>query len=880
MSLAVVPSAAEVIPAPESVLGFRIGQDRLLADWGQVVSYFRALDAASPRITTLEVGTSTEGRPFLVVIATSEANMARLAEIRRDNLRLADPRGLSEEDADRLVRDGRTIVVSSHGIHSTEVASTLTAMELAYRLAASHDGVLPEILDGTVTLIIPSQNPDGTQKVAEYYRKTVGTPYEGGPIPFLYHPYAGHDNNRDWYMQSLKETRLAVEHVHEAWRPQILHDLHQMSAYAARIFLPPYVDPHEPNIDTISVATTSALGAHIAARLVGQGKKGVVIHALYDAWSPSRTYITSHGGVRILSECASARLASPIEVPFRELRAGLGYDPKRVSWNHPDPWPGGVWRLADIVDYQLAASLALLEHASKHRSDWLRSFLDVNRRGSGRSTPFAFVIPADQKDPWATAGLLAVLRRGGVEIARARRAFGSADRSFPAGAFVVRMAQPASAFAKMLLERQHYPDLRVFPNGPPQQAFDATAHTLPLLMGVDVVEASAPFVADLEDVSEVRVEEGRVEAGRGRYLAFGHKNGDLLALSRLLGAGIPVRWATQGFIDRGRRFPAGTLMAPHSARRRLLSLAREFGLAVFSVSGKPPSLILSRPRVGLYQSWVPSPDEGWTRFVFEHHAGIPYRTLHDEDVRRGDLVARFDAIVLPGGKPEEMRKGHPLGSVPEEYAGGLGREGGAALKAFAERGGTIVALNSAGDFLITELGLPVINVVGPEPSRPPGTHEAASKEFYCPGSLLRTRLQGDDPLGHGLEKETSIWFENSPVFEVQSGNVVLRYPEENPLLSGWLVGEGRLHGRAALVELPCGKGRAILFGFRPQYRAQSWATYIPLLNALYTSAARPDGARARRAGRPSSTQRGIVERGIPVGLPDEGLSFDRVSRVR
>jgi hypothetical protein len=236
--------------------------------------------------------------------------------------------------------------------------------------------------------------------------------------------------------------------------------------------------------------------------------------------------------------------------------------------------------------------------------------------------------------------------------------------------------------------------------------------------------------------------------------------------------------------------------------------------------------------VGLYQSWVSSPDEGWTRFVFEHHAGLPYEVLHDARVRAGDLRSGFDAIVLPDAKPEELLKGHPPGSVPEEYTGGLGAPGVAALKTFVERGGTLIALNAACGFVTDALALPVADVLRPRAASLP------AKEFYGPGSILRAHLEGDDPLGHGLDGETPVWFENGPAFDVASGQVVLRYPD-GPLLSGWLLGGERLAGRAALAVVPLGNGRVVLFGFRPQYRAQSWATYIPFLNAIYTSAARP-----------------------------------------
>ena len=837
--------AADTVPSPDAVLGFHVGADRQLADWTQIVDYFRRLDAASPRVRVDEVGKTTEGRPFLVVAITSEANMARLEEIRRDNLRLADPRRLSPEDAASLIAAGKTIVALNYGIHSTEVGTTQAAMEAAYRLATAEDEESREIRERTVVLMLPSHNPDGTQKVTEWYRSSLGKPWEGGAIPFLYQKYTGHDNNRDWYMFTQVESRLTVEHLYDRWRPQIVHDVHQMGTRSARLFAPPYVDPWEPNVDPALIAAVNDLGSHVAARLTTAGRKGVVIHAIYDAWSPARAYPHTHGAVRILTEAASARMATPVDVPFAQLEAGIAYDPRVRSWNFPDPWPGGTWRLRDIVDYQVSANLAIVGHAAAHREHWLRTMFEVNRRAARRTSPYAFVAPLEQRDPYASAALLSVLRTGGVEVHRARSSFEAGGRKYAKGSHVVLMQQPFSGFAKSLLESQRYPDIRPVAGAPPQRPYDVTAHTLPLLMGVEVAEIAAPFTADLEAVDRVAVAPGRIEKGRGRFLAFGHRTGDLVALGRLLRAGVPVRWATAAFRDGRRDLPAGTLLAPGSARPQLATLAAELGITVRPVRRAPPSLLLRAPRVGLYQSWVASMDEGWTRFVFEHQAGVEYATLHDRDLRAGALRARFDAIVLPDQTARQIVAGHAEGALPPEYVGGIGKDGVAALRAFVEEGGTLIALDSATALPIAEFGLPVtdflstFNVAGRDASTDLESTGRTADPFFIPGSILSVEVDRAHPLAHGLEATTPVWFESSPAFDVAAGAVVARYPRANPLLSGWILGHERLHGRAALAEVPLGRGRIVLFGFRPQYRGQSWVTYVPLLNAIYTSAAAP-----------------------------------------
>lgn len=832
LGAALPASPPAALPALEQVLGFRPGTDRRLADWNQVTAYFHALAASSPRVRVEDVGRTTEGRPFLVVTISSEANLARLEEIRRANLRLWDPRGLGDDEAARLIDGGRSVVALHFGIHATEVGCTLAALELADRLARDDDPDVRAILDAAVIVMLPSHNPDGAQKVAEWYRATLGRPWEGASPPFLYQLYTGHDNNRDWYMFTQAESLLTVRHVYDRWRPQIAVDVHQMGTHGARLFVPPYHDPWEPNVDPALQAAANALGAHVAARLTTAGKAGVVVDAIYDAWSPSRAYMHTHGGVRLLTETASARLATPLDVPFDRLEPGLGYDPRRASWNFPLPWPGGTWRLRDVVDYQLDSTLAVLEHAARQRDFWLRTFLAVNRRACERREPYAFAVPALQRDPLAAARLLEVLRTGAVELHRARAPFEAGGTRFDAGTHVVLMAQPAGGFAKTVLERQQYPDLRAAPGAPPQRPYDATAHTLPLLMGVDVRVLAAPFTAELEPAGEARVVAGRLH-GRGAWLALGHTTGELAALGRLLRAGVSVRWALDGFDAGGRHFEPGALVVPASARARLEPLARELGFDAHSLAAPPRrALRLRAPRVGLYQSWVPAMDEGWTRFVFEREMHVAYQTLHDADVRAGELERRFDAIVLPDQSGALLLGGHEAGKMPPEYAGGLGEEGLAALRAFVQAGGTLIALNQASELPLQHFGLQVRNALadlkddGPAP-------------FSCPGSILRAQVECASPLAHGLEATSSVWFENSPAFDVaeRGAQVVLRYTEPEPLLSGYLLGGRHLLGRVALVELPLGRGRVVLYGFRPQYRAQAWATYVTLLNAVYLSAA-------------------------------------------
>jgi hypothetical protein len=747
------PVAAVRIPPPKSFLGFEPGEDRRLADWPALVRYYQALGRASDRVRYRELGKTTLGAPFVTLVISSPQNLKRLEHYRQLNARLADPRTVrTGREAQEALHDGRAIVLITSGIHSNEVGGHLTPAVLAYRLASDTSAATRAILDNVILLLVPSLNPDGVSIVTRWYNRTLGTAAEGSDPPELYHHYAGHDNNRDWYAFTQVETQLVVDSLYSVWHPQIVHDIHQQDADGSRLFLPPYLDPVEPNVDPLLVDGVNALGSAIAWELTGQGKTGIVVNALYDAWTPARAYEHYHGAVRILSEAASANLASPIDVPFDRLATrARGFNPRERSWNFTAPWPGGRWTLRDIVTYQTDAASALLENAARYRDRWLATFWTVAGRAvhGWRGWPYAYVLARQQRDTVGLGTLLGILHRGQVEIRTALHPVTVGGQRFAAGSYVVVLRQPYAAFAKTLLEPQHYPDLRLYPGGPPLPPYDVTAHTLPLLMGVAAVAARD---------------------------------------SLRIGLSAPVEPAT-------------------------------------AVPGEAHAAGPEAPRVALYRSYDASMDEGWTRWVFDTWH-VPYVSLVDSTVRAGKLKEQFGVIVLPDQAPTELLNGLPR-SYPAPYAGGLGDEGVKALRQFVQDGGTLVALNDASRFAAQQLLLPVRNVL----------EAVADDEFYAPGSIFRLELDTGHPLARGMPAQSIAWFESGPAFEVLDSSavrVVGRYPVEadRVLLSGWVLHPERVAGRAAVVEVKQGAGRVVLFGFRPQYRGQSIATYPLLFNSL------------------------------------------------
>ncbi len=397
-----LPNATQSnLPAPADVLGFTPGDDRKLASWDQVVDYFKRLDQASDRLVFEELGKSTMGKPFVMATISSPANLARLDEFKKIQEQLADPRklgspGVRDRKAAELISRGKTIVLITCGIHSTEVGSYLSSMLIAHRLASSNEAEIQRILDNTIILLVPSLNPDGVDIVKNWYDKTLGTPYEGTDPPELYHKYTGHDDNRDWYAFTQVETQIVVDKIHNVWHPQIVHDIHQQGAFGSRLFLPPYMQPVEPNVPRQIVEGYTELGNYLARQMRSKGFQGVTTDSTYDAWSPSRAYSHYHGGVRILSETASARIASPIKVKFEDLSSNEGYDPKKESANFGPLWHGGEWKLRDITNTMTTCAFFLLEHAAENREAWLKRFYAIGKeavrpRKSGELQ--AWVIP-------------------------------------------------------------------------------------------------------------------------------------------------------------------------------------------------------------------------------------------------------------------------------------------------------------------------------------------------------------------------------------------------------------------------------------------------------------------------------------------------------
>jgi hypothetical protein len=791
--------ASSAISTPRSVLGFTPGDDRKLADWGQITDYFSRLDKASDRVVVQTIGQSTLKRPLIVAFISARENILALNKYKEFQRNLADPRTLpTEAERNRVLGEGKVVVAIACSIHSTEIVASQMSMQLAYELASAQDPGSLEILRNTILILIPSPNPDGIDIVANWYRKTLGTPYEGKEPPELYHHYAGHDDNRDWFMLNLKETQAITRLFWKEWFPQIVYDIHQQGPNGSRFFVPPFFDPSNPNISPLLLRQVGLLGHKIAADLQAAALQGVITNSLYDTWwhGGFRTAPYFHNSVGILSEAASARLMSPTTVTRDQLQRTSSRGMRNAleaATNFPDPWPGGEWRPRDIMKLEMSAARSVLSLAAKYRRDYLENFFNLGKANSAERVttdqPIAYLIPAGQGRDEGVAKLVGTLVDQGIEVFRLEQelhaAFGpqvlqrtnsaseklgtyrtilahtSGIHEVPAGSYIIFLAQPQRPNILALFEPQLYPN-RVSSAGEVERPYDVAGWTLPMQMGVDAPAVTA--------IREAAVERKLTEIQNGAEV---RKD---LALNVSTNDGSPIQ------------NPVGNDV-----------------------------------RIGLYKAWTGNMDEGWTRFVLDTF-NVPYKTLRNADLRQGNLSAKYDAIVFPSQRAKEIIEGHASGSYPEEFTGGITQAGINHLKAFVENGGKLVCLDASCELPIKQFDLPLRNVLEGQ----------KSSDFFCPGSILSIAVDRSQPLANRVAPTLDAYFINSSAFETsdRSVRIVARYAKENVLRSGWLLGEEKIRDRVALAEVPLGKGRIVLFAFRPQHRGQTWGTLPLLWNAL------------------------------------------------
>ncbi|MDI6697542.1 MAG: M14 family metallopeptidase [Candidatus Saccharicenans sp.] len=841
--------SAEITP-PEKYLGFQPGQDFKLADWNKITGYFNLLAESSARVNVVELGKSTLGRALIMAIITAEENMPDLEKYRKIQARLHDPRGLNPEEKASLIKEGKAVVYISCSIHSTEIAASQMSMELAYRLASDSSPEIKKILDQVILLLIPSANPDGIDLVTDWYYRTLETPYEGSSMPWLYHYYTGHDNNRDWFMLTQKESQLMARVLYREWFPLVVYDIHQMGSSGPRLFLPPYQDPINPNLDPLLLRELYQLTGEAVISLARHGKTGVSTSTIFDSWynTANRAAPLRHNALGILSEAASVNIASPIFIRPSEIRISGGGN--EILSTNLEPWPGGWWRLRDIVEYELIVAMSFLRTVSEKKERFMENFCLFAERQINKGftePPYAYLIPADQKDLPTALKLLEVIQKNGAEVHQAIKPFKADGQEYPAGTYVVLLSQPYRAFVKDLLESKSYP---LPPGRDPAQylPYDEASWTLPLQMGLRVIEAGNKFEASLKLLTPISIPDSQI-TGSGKYLVIDSgTNNSLILANRLLKHHLPVNYADREFSAGNKTYRAGSLVIEKSRVNpsQIVSLGKGLGLRIESLDSVEPARLrpLKDYRLGIYQPWTASMDEGWTRWVLEQFE-FDFQVLHNADIRAGQLEKKITHLILPSISSWVILEGRRKGEVPPEYAGGLGIEGVSALISFVQKGGRLIAVENSSDFVIDNFGLPLKNIIEPRQSRgsqgdQPAT-SASRVRVYSPGSILKVLVDNSRPETFGLEEEAAIFSYFSPVFELteaesRAGNSKIHnlawYPPYDSLLSGILLNGDKLKHKSAAVSCEVGKGTVVLLGFDVIHRAQAHGSFKFLFNSI------------------------------------------------
>ncbi len=845
------------VPHPSDVFGFQPGDDYKLANYDQVLEYYKRLDAASDRVQMRTIGKSVLGKPLLLLCISSAENLKRLEHYRSISEQLAHAR-VDEETARQLAKEGKSITWIDAGLHATEVASAQMATLLAHSVATEETPEIQKIRENTILLLMPVMNPDGLDIVASWYERNLGTPFETTRPPWLYHIYVGHDNNRDWFMNNMPETKAVSQVIYNEWFPQIVYNHHQTGPSWTRIFLPPFADPVNPNIHPGVTTGVNIVGSSMANYFAMKHMPGVVSDVIYSMWwnGGMRTVPYFHNMIGILTETSHAtptpRFYDPDSIPKTIAgRRGGGFPTTGTNIFYPYPWKGGESKFKEPVEYMFTASMAVLKIATDLREQWLYNIYTMGRDAIAKGKdekPFAFVIPPEQWNAGEELNLVNLLLTSGVEVHKATKGFKAGDKKYPAGSFVIYTEQAFRPYLVDLLEKQEYPTRRSTPDGPPEPPYDLAGWTLPMQMGVQLESIDTSFQATTEKIAaKVSPQPGEISSqARFGYLLSHRPNASVLAVNRLLSAGEQVFWTSEAIKVKKQTNDAGAFLIKaneNNTQQRIETLASELGLDFTGIEKQPSAkmLELKAPKIGLYKSWVGNMDEGWTRWLLEEYAFAP-DTLHDADIRNNNL-SNYHAIVLPDQRVSRMLNGHAPGTMPEEFVGGLGLEGAVALKKYVEQGGTVVAIDGASDFLIEQFGLPVQNVVA----------GVSSRQFFVPGSLIRMEIDTKHPLAYGMQEEAAASFQRSRAFKVvrlsrkgEGGKedipaapfpaveVVARYAKEDILMSGWALGDKKhIGGKAAMMRIRLGKGDVVLFGFRPQFRGQPRGTYKLFFNALH-----------------------------------------------
>ena len=845
-----LPKAAG-IPSPKDVLGHHVGQPKTLTYYADLLKYYRALDAASPRVKVLTVGRSDEGREGVVVFVGSEESIAGLERYRGYLGRLADPRGISDAEARDVMAKAKPLYHFIGGLHCNEPGPSEMLMELAYRLAVEESPLVAAIRDKVIVSITPAADPDGRDRFVDWhYAYKIDETSEDlsyGDPPY-WGKYVRHDNNRDINF-SQPTTRLILD-WYLAWHPPIVHDLHESVAF---LYTMSGQAPQDPHLDPIHYGEMPWFANFEMAQMTKYGMPGVWTHAYADMWYPGylMRLASNHNSMMRMYETFSSFGANTMKMKVVEGWGGASRTSR--EWYRPLPaYKEVVWSLRNNTNYMETAALTALQLTAAFPEVVLDNFYRKSRNAveaGKRLAPFAYVVPAGQRDPTRVAFLVNNLRIQGIEVGRAESDVKLADGIFAAGSYLVKLDQPYGPLARILLGKQEFPD------DPGLRTYDDTGWTMGLAAHVDVRETADRTVLDAPVIPVDRLRpQGRVTGPAGGAIAIAHFGSARMITLRYRLKGLKVTAAERSFAAGGTDFPAGSYIVDVEgdarAASRVKAAVEDLGLEAASLPGSPgvPAHDVDLPRLAVYSIWGNTKEVGWVRFAFDTYE-VAYDLIFKEQAKAGGLRARYDVIVIPSqernarglvydldpvDKPLAYKKSERFPSLglygeSDDITGGMGLEGALEFKRFVDAGGVLITLGTA-SFFPAEFGL-ARNVDAGRPS----------SGFYAPGPLVEAEItRPSDPLFYGYARTTvPVRFAEGPVLRIRGTDadrdrqVLMRYRGgKDSVLSGLARGADDLRGRPAIIETAAGKGRIVMFATNPCFRFQNLGEFNMLFNAI------------------------------------------------
>ena len=840
------------LQTPTEFFGFKPGTDRQLFTYEKLLDYFKLLDQNSNRLKLIKIGTSPLGKPMYVAMISNEQNIANLDKLKEINKQLALNPNLSEEQRARMIKDGKVFIYATLSMHSNEVGPSQASPLIAYELVTSKDPQIRGWLDKTVYMMVPCHNPDGMDMVVNNYLKYRGTKYEGASLPGVYHKYVGHDNNRDFITLSQSDTKAIAGVYNYEWYPQVMFEKHQMGSSGVRYFVPPPSDAIAQVIDAGLWDWMKVFGANMITDMTADSLKGIAQQYIFDDYWPGSTETCLWKNViAMLTECASAKYATPIYIEPTELTArGKGLSEYKKSINMPDPWKGGWWHLSDIIKYEQSSTKAIIKTAALHKDEILKYRNDLCRKEvkKGKTqAPYFYILPTQQHDPGELVDLVKIMHEQGINIFRLTKDVTVNNYQFHKGDVVFPMDQAYRPFIKEVMEAQTYPVRHFTPGGKIIRPYDITSWSLPLHKGLVSHELDV-FNADIRDnlapVSYPFTLKQSNETAKWGYVFSANENESYKTIFALLQKKVTVYRTQTGFKTSAGDVPAGSFVVRNGTVVK--ELVKKMDVSPIALERKPEVTLhkTKLPRIALMVTWFHDMDAGWTRYIFDTYH-IPYTQIHPGDVATTDL-SKFDVLIFPDmsknvlmdGKYTES--GYYQPNYPPEYTKGIGKKGMQKIMAFVNNGGKILSWGRSADLFEgtqtiqdadgkkESFVLPYRNVGG----------DLQKKGLYCPGTFVKVNWKSGHPLTYGMQKQTGIFYRGNPVFRTwQPGfdmdrRVIGWFPETHLLMSGYAENLKLVGNKAIMLWLRKGKGNLILYGFSPIFRASTPVTYKLVFNGI------------------------------------------------